>query len=128
MKKLLAPLALLLIGAPQAASAGENLWTATGPSGAFVYDIAYLDDANGVAVAVTANAIYRTTNHGASWTLSRMFGNVYPAYLTVNPANRNQVVVFADTLWRSVDGGATFSAGGTPFDLTGIQSLELLSA
>src|SRR5687768_314348 len=123
MNKRFAPLTFLLFGLLQSASGGENLWTTSGPPGAFVYDLSYLDDAGGVAVAVTANAIYRTTNHGVSWTQVRLLDTSFPKLFAVNPAHRSQLVVSSEPLWRGLDTGATFTAESAPLDGAGIQSL-----
>ena len=115
MRNFLAVVGLALIALAPAQSA-VNGWTSTGPSGADIRGIAYVNG-SGVAVGVSNRRVYRTTNHGVSWTqvLSTPFG-VTPL-LAVNPANGNQVLVALDQLYRSTDGGVTWSAvtGLPPF-------------
>ncbi len=106
---------LIVVGVLAAASAvaGVNEWTRTGPSGAALYSVHYVDGA-GTALAINFRNIYRTTDHGVNWTrvLSNPFGHV--PLLSVNPTNANQAVAVLDGVYRSSDGGATWTAVANP--------------
>lgn len=96
------------------ALAGTNEWTPTGPPGAALANVAYVN-ATGTALATSPRRIYRTTNDGTSW--SEVFGRPYPGQaqlLAVNPANGNQAVAILDVVVRSTDGGATWTTVATP--------------
>lgn len=109
MKKLML-LALLLAQIPGTAPrAGTGVWTPVGISGGQVLDVEYVGP--GVALATTPHAIWRTTNHGASWTFVRSIALAsQDASIAVNPANNLQVVINADVLWQSSDGGQSFNS------------------
>ncbi len=89
------------------ASAGIGEWTNVGIPGAHVWNVKYIRD--GVAIAVTAGGIYRTANHGNSWTLIRRMAPVNNFSIAVNPANPDQILVTGDSAYRSGDRGLTFT-------------------
>lgn len=90
------------------AQAAVGLWENVGIQGGNVLRVEYID--NGVALAITSWGVYRTTNHGASWTRSRTSSpNPLPPAIAVNPANRSQVLMSSDFLMRSTDGGVSFT-------------------
>ena len=119
MKKAISPwkVALLCLGASAAAQAGVNSWTNVGIHGAAVLEVQYVSA--GVALAVTNVGLYRTTDHGANWTLIRSM-RLMGASIAVNRANPDQVIVTGDTTLRSVNRGATF----TSFPLGGVVSFD----
>jgi photosystem II stability/assembly factor-like uncharacterized protein len=89
------------------ANAGVGEWTNVGIPGAHVWNVEYVRD--GVAIAVTSGGIYRTTNHGSSWTLSRRMAPVNNFSIAVNPANPDQILVTGEGAYRSGDRGLTFT-------------------
>src|SRR5436190_9092503 len=86
-----------------------NGWSNAGPSGADIRGITYVNG-NGVALGVSNRRVYRTTNHGVSWTqvLAAPFGVV--PLIAANPANGSQILAALDVLYRSTDGGVTWNA------------------
>jgi len=104
MKNLLAVVVLVFAGllAPPAMPA-VNGWTSAGPSGADIRTISYVNG-SGVAVAVSNQRIYRTTNHGVSWTQVLVAPYGVTPLLAVNPANGSQIIAALDQLYRSTDG------------------------
>ncbi|MEO8017757.1 MAG: hypothetical protein ABI769_08085, partial [Pseudomonadota bacterium] len=103
-------------------AAGPGVWTNVGIPGAFVGNVEYVGD--GVAIAATSGGIYRTTNHGISWTL--IHGLVAPAVfsIAVNPANPDQILVTGDDALRSTDRGLSF----THIDVAGSNSASIFAA
>ena len=75
---------------PLRAQAGVNAFTSTGPEGASGYEIEFVG--GGALVVATSRGIYRSTDGGANWTLTRNIENYATGHLAVNPANRNQVL------------------------------------
>lgn len=88
---------------------GTNQWTYTGPTGAFVQQVEYVNGA-GTAIAMSGRRIYRSTDHGDTWAavLSTKFGG-YETRLVTNPANRSQALALLDKLYRTSDGGASWA-------------------
>lgn len=88
---------------------GVNSFTATGPDGGYAYDVEFVT--GGALLARTPRALYRSTDGGANWTLSRTVWTWDERLMSVNPANRSQVLMGAATegLLRSTDGGVTWS-------------------
>ncbi len=103
----LAILWLATCGWAASVAAGPGQWTNVGIPGAYVGNVEYVGD--GVAIAATSGGIYRTTNHGTSWTLIR--ATAVPAYVSiaVNPANPDQILVTGVGALRSTDRGLTFT-------------------
>src|SRR5690349_10141268 len=101
--------ALAIVSGP--VSAGVNQWTPAGPDGGSFRDIRYLG--NGLAIAVTLRSIYRTADHGVTWTRVHDIygsGNGVGTSIAVNPANTSQILVMGFTaLYCSSDGGLTFT-------------------
>jgi photosystem II stability/assembly factor-like uncharacterized protein len=67
----------------------------------------------------TEGGLYRSDDAGASWRVVNSAGNLrsrpfYFNYVDVNPKNENEVWVNALSLFKSADGGKTFSTVGTP--------------
>lgn len=94
-------------GCAALANAGVGEWTNVGIPGAQVWNVKYVRD--GVAIAVTAGGIYRTTNHGSTWTLSRRMAPVNNFSIAVNPVNPDQILVTGEGAYRSSDRGITFT-------------------
>jgi photosystem II stability/assembly factor-like uncharacterized protein len=94
---------------PVCASGGTNQWTYTGPTGAMVRQVEYVND-TGTVIAMSGRRIYRSTDHGDTWTavLSTKFGS-YETQLVTNPANRNQALALLDKLYSTTDGGASWT-------------------
>ncbi len=92
---------------PRRAPAGVNTFNSTGPEGASGFEIEFVG--GGALIVATSHGIYRSTDDGANWTLTRNIENYAAGHLAVNPANRNQVLFgTAGGLIRSTDGGATW--------------------
>jgi photosystem II stability/assembly factor-like uncharacterized protein len=89
------------------ANAGLGEWTNVGIPGAQVLNVEYVRD--GVAIAVTAGGIYRTTNHGGSWNRVRSMAPVNNFSIAVNSANPDQILVTGEGAYRSGDRGLTFT-------------------
>jgi len=93
------------------ASAGVNQWTPAGPDGGSFRAVRYLG--NGVALAVSMRSIYRTADHGVTWTrVGELYGNLngVGTSIAVNPANPAQIIVMGFTaIYCSNDGGLTFT-------------------
>ncbi|HEU5135221.1 MAG TPA: hypothetical protein VFU13_08775 [Steroidobacteraceae bacterium] len=90
------------------AQSGVGEWTSAGIAGGSVYRVEYVR--NGVALAVTNGGIYRTTNHGATWTLVRATGANVFSTIAVNRVNPDQVLATSSLVLRSVSGGEAFVA------------------
>src|SRR5687767_15050184 len=105
MKKLTLSL-LALAASCSSVHAGVGEWTSAGIPGAYVHRVEYVT--GGVAVAATLGGIYRTTNHGSTWTLVREEQLSYLSSIAVNRANPDQVLLASNNLLRSVNGGAAF--------------------
>ncbi len=94
-----------------AASAGVNSWTIKGPSGGFFRDIEASPTNSNVFYAAYGRAVFRSTDGGASWQVSRDFvGEAVDIAVDPTDGNRLYVAVLNDGLFRSEDGGQTFSA------------------
>ena len=89
------------------ANAGLGEWTNVGITGAEVWNVKHVRD--GVAIAVTSGGIYRTADHGSSWTLVRRMAPVNSFGIAVNPANPDQILVTGEGAYRSNDRGLTFT-------------------
>jgi photosystem II stability/assembly factor-like uncharacterized protein len=100
-----------LLAAP--ALSAPNEWTSAGPSGADLQGLEY--GSGGVAVAVTHRRVWRSTDRGVSWTQVLAAPYATTSLIAMNPLNSNQLVVALDKLYRSSDGGLTWSpAAGQP--------------
>jgi uncharacterized repeat protein (TIGR01451 family) len=108
---------LLLCGWSSFSQAGAGEWTNTGITGGRVIDVEYVG--NGEALAMTASGLYRTTDHGAQWTLIRGMVSEY-ANIAVNSANPGQVLVSGERVLRSADRGTSFLS----VNLNGAVSFE----
>ena len=79
----------------------------------------------------TGNHVWRSTNHGQSWTALDSSTNGYPygipAQVIQNaPGNSNELYVGTDLgLWRSTDGGISWVRFGTGLPLVGVRDLYL---
>jgi photosystem II stability/assembly factor-like uncharacterized protein len=87
---------------------GVNEWTNIGPTGADILAIEYLNG-SGTALAVSPRHIYRTTNHGVSWSQVHSAGYSFPTMVAANPVNSNQAVAIFSEIFRSSDGGLTWT-------------------
>lgn len=103
----------VVLGFAAAAHGGVNEWTPTGPPGAAISSIRYLPGDGRVAIAVTKSAIYRSTDDGGSWTQIQRFATALEeerfCMVAVNPANGDQALVAADSLYRTTDRGLTWN-------------------
>ncbi|MBM0105928.1 hypothetical protein JM946_14445 [Steroidobacter sp. S1-65] len=103
---------VLLLLAGEAAHGGINSWSARGPFGGPVYQLAVHPSQPNLAFAVANSGLYRTTDGGDTWSrlvqLTPFFAN-YGA-VQFDPANPNRIYAIArdSGLWRSTDGGDTF--------------------
>ena len=96
MKTMLQGLLIAVAMSMGVSSAGTNQWTSVGPSGGSFSTLRYLG--NGVAITASMRGIYRTTDHGASWTRVVEIvatNSSYGQSIAVNPVNNAQVIVSA---------------------------------
>jgi len=110
-------LTLLLFSA--FASAGTNTWTALGPDGGYVYQVAFHPTDPAILYAVTPGGLYRTTDTGSSWQLIKGdFGNsVYSIAVSSGAPDRVLLAGSNSTIYASEDRGAHFETrnnGGAP--------------
>jgi photosystem II stability/assembly factor-like uncharacterized protein len=109
--------------------AAPNQWSPTGPEGGPAWSIEYATGTPGVALATTGHAIYRTTDHGATWTTARSLGITNLVNIVRDPGNPNRLVAVGPSgiPLRTEDGGQTFSLlsrfatpapNGHPFEST----------
>ena len=108
------------IGSParRGGGSGRLTWTAAaGVSTAARIEVAYANSSPTTAYASANNnsgEVYQSTDGGATFTLRSTPGHLggqgwYANCIWVDPTNPNVLVVGGLDLWRSVDGGATFS-------------------
>jgi photosystem II stability/assembly factor-like uncharacterized protein len=109
---------ILVICAVQASRllAGENQWTTSGPPGQ-VLAIAMDSGPGGTLYAATAKGIYRSSDKAANWKLvgPDLSGYRPATFLAVDPLDPSVLYALAQqfypsSLWKSVDGGATWNA------------------
>lgn len=93
------------------ANAGNNTWTAVGPFGGSIVDVEFLSADNAVALASTDSSVYRSENHGASWTrvLDYPHAGGVPVDISVDPNDNEHVLLISDLTYRSLDGGRTWN-------------------
>jgi photosystem II stability/assembly factor-like uncharacterized protein len=80
----------------------------------------YASVSNGSAASFgTLLGIWKTTNHGTNWTQLTATGATcgtqcwYDMYVAVDPTNANTVYFGGLSIWKSTDGGSTFSNIGS---------------
>lgn len=103
--------ALILL--TSAVSAGEAIWTSTGPLGGGVFELVFSPVNAQVAYATTHGGVYKTQNAGASWTRASngiVATSVYPLPLVLD-REAPDTLYTADSslrLYRSEDGAASW--------------------
>ena len=111
MKTMLQGLLIAVAMSMGVSSAGTNQWTSVGPSGGSFSAVRYVG--NGVAIATSLRGIYRTTDHGASWTrIAEITGNSasYGQTIAVDPSNNARVIVLGHSIiYCSSDRGLTWT-------------------
>jgi photosystem II stability/assembly factor-like uncharacterized protein len=124
-------LGILFLTAASAAHAGVNSWSPIGPYGGLVTGIA-IDPSNpATAYASSTSALYKSTDSGITWSLLPKNFGTYPLRdVQIDPAHptRLYVVAIGSGLFRSTDGGATFtrlSAAPTDANTDGPTTLAL---
>jgi hypothetical protein len=119
---------LIVCLAPVALQAGDGVWTASGPEGGYVYDVAADPSTAGTVYAGTSNGLFKSADAGASW--SRVWGtppNELPddhaLCVAISPSGRVYVALWTEGLYWSDDGGVTWHPGNT-----GIEDANLYGA
>ena len=109
-RTLLAGLALVVVVVPQlagrVAQAGTNQWTSTGPDGGWVSSVAWHPTHDGVLFA-GAGRVYRSLDSGAHWTAVST-GLTAQGSFVFDPNNGDRILLAAQPVLRSTDGGASF--------------------
>jgi photosystem II stability/assembly factor-like uncharacterized protein len=87
-------------------------------------------DPDTLVITTFGNGILRSTNGGRSWTKASI-DTGQPEFfdgthIAIDPTDARYVYVLANTLYRSIDGGQTFSSNNTPapFSLTSVITLD----
>lgn len=99
---------LFCIG-PCIAQAGINQWTIKGPPGGLYRDLEASSTDGNVFYTAYGRSFYRSTDGGVTWIEHPFTGFVND--IAVDPADGNRLLVAAqlDGLFRSLDGGQTFT-------------------
>jgi photosystem II stability/assembly factor-like uncharacterized protein len=105
--------ALALVALACVAQAGTNSWSARGPFGGIVTDLA-IDPANpSIAYASARFALYKSVDGGTTWAepTTQNFGPTPITAVALDPANsaRLYVASLSGGVFRSTDGGTTFT-------------------
>ncbi len=127
------------VGILRSADAGQT-WTQTlikSQSDLFgIQKIKYHPTINNTVFACATDGLYKSTDAGINWT--KIWTGTYCSDILINPSNVNQIVIAAGNvtnnpkgIWRSTDGGTTFTqitAGGfpTPAQYKGFTNFTLL--
>lgn len=101
-----------LAGAP-CVNAASNAWSALGPEGGDVREVAMHPVNPDIAVAIAISGVYRTTNGGVSWSRSNYTFQNAPYDLQVDPSDPERLYVFSFSnphIAVSTDGGVSFQA------------------
>jgi photosystem II stability/assembly factor-like uncharacterized protein len=106
---LLPALAASLVFFGSIAQAGINEWTVKGPPGGTYTDLEASTTDGNVFYSAFGHSFFRSSDGGVSWSEHPFDGQVTD--IAVDPADGNRVLVAAqlDGLFRSLDGGRTFT-------------------
>lgn len=124
-----AALLFLTVGA----HAGVNTWSERGPYGGTVFNVVIDPKDARIAYASTGRNLYRSHDSGSTWSqLPQYFGTTGIAKIRLDPSNHNRLYVSARAtgLWRSNDGGTSFTqitAQPTDPDVDGPNGLDISS-
>jgi photosystem II stability/assembly factor-like uncharacterized protein len=104
-------LCAVLLAQSTAVVAAPNQWSPTGPEGGVAWSIEYATTTPAVALTTSGHAIYRTTDHGATWTEARSFIASSLVNIARDPGNPNRLVAVGPNHvpLRTEDGGQTFA-------------------
>jgi cysteine-rich repeat protein len=107
------------------ADAGPNAWTPIGPSGGIVSAIAVSPSAPAIVYAGTDpdgfsqggagnGSVFKSTNGGASWTLTALVESVEVTAIAVHPSDPSYVLSTGNGgTFRSTDGGQSWAVVGS---------------
>src|SRR5262249_45749682 len=96
---------------------GVNTWTLVGPDGGAADGIAVHPVTAGLVLMTSGNTIFRSTDLGQSWTAVYTNERTSIGRIVIDPTAPNRVLVASPgnvQLYRSDDGGLTFSAALAP--------------
>ncbi len=95
---------------------GGNTWNAINPSTGAWITPHMLDPAVPTTIYVGYTSVYKSTNEGGTWsTISSNFGVGNLTILNVAPSNSNYIYAGkSDTLFRTTNGGSTWTSMTTP--------------
>jgi uncharacterized repeat protein (TIGR01451 family) len=106
----LAALAALLCTLPLAlAHAGENAWTVSGPPGGTFRDLKASPTDPNVFYAAYSRSFFRTSDGTATWQIKDFVHEVVSIAVDPTDGTRLYVAALQDGLFRSEDGGQTFT-------------------
>ncbi len=99
---------------------GGSTWTSVGPVSVFCKDMVIKPNDSNVVYLAGAGVVYKSLDFGRTWSaLTNGIGVHQHIRIAVTPANNNYLYVVAanvssfDALYRSTDGGATFTRMST---------------
>jgi len=99
---------------------GGTSWTSVGPASVFCKDMVIKPNDSNVVYLAGAGVVYKSFDFGRTWSaLTNGIGVHQHIRIAVTPANNNYLYVVAanvssfDALYRSTDGGATFTRMST---------------
>jgi photosystem II stability/assembly factor-like uncharacterized protein len=107
-RRFLVSLSLLALAAPLAAVPGS--WRVLGPDGGSVYDLAVAPSQPQTLYAAASSGLFRSVNGGAYWVYAGAGPNRRGANsLAVDPLHPRTVYAAQDGIYKSLDGGATWT-------------------
>ncbi len=105
--------ALLLLAGTLSVSAGDSVWTTTGPLGGGVFELIFHPTNAQIAYATTRGAVYKTEDAGASWVRVNdgiVATSVYPLPLVMDREAPDTLYTSDSSLrlYRTDDGGSSW--------------------
>lgn len=115
------PLIVLVFSLAPPASAGEQFWTVNGPGGGRIEALAVDPQNPQVLYAGGPAGVYKSTSAGERW--ERVKGNIGVQALAIDPLTSQTLYAGGGGIWRSTDGGSTWTAASTGLTNTNIWAL-----
>ena len=119
--------ALLYILSLAPAQAGENAWTVSGPPGGTYWDLKASPTDPNVFYAAYGRSFFRTTDGAATWQTKDFIHEAVNIAVDPTDGTRLYVAAVEDGLFRSEDGGQTFTQiapGDTPVWAVGVGGAD----